>query len=153
MTKDQFLNKLDVSLKGLVFNERKDILQDYKEHFEIGLEEGKTEEEIAARLGSPSAIGKELLASYHIEKVRKDMTAGNILRAVWAVIGLGFFNLVIVLGPFFALVVIIFSLWSVALSFAVAPVMVLLKLLFHPSSFILFDLFLKSICKVINQVR
>ena len=62
------------------------------------------EEQIAGALGSPSQIAKEILATYHLEKVENTASAGNIMRAAWAVIGLGFFNLVIVLGPFIALV-------------------------------------------------
>src|SRR5690625_1514933 len=100
MNKEQFLTELDAALKYISAEERQDILQDFEEHFAVGREEGKTEEEIAAGLGSPRQIAKEMLASYHIEKVETTATTRNIFRAVWAVIGLGFFNLVIVLGPF-----------------------------------------------------
>ncbi len=92
MTKEQFLKQLQAGLKKLPQEERKDIIHDYEEHFFIGKEDGKTEEEIAKSLGSPQQITKELIASYHLEKVEKNRTTGNILRAVWAVIGLGFFN-------------------------------------------------------------
>ena len=34
-----------------------DILNDYEEHFRIGLENGKTEAEIAGSLGSPEELG------------------------------------------------------------------------------------------------
>ncbi|MGV3487460.1 MAG: HAAS signaling domain-containing protein [Tuberibacillus sp.] len=141
MTKDQFLSELDKGLRGLTFRERQDILLDYEEHFSIGLEEGKSEEEIAEKLGSPSQIAKEMMATYHLEKVDDRLTAGNIMRAVWAVIGLGFFNLVIVLGPFIALVAIIFSLWAVSLSFTLSPLMVIVDVVFHPGGFMLFNLF------------
>src|SRR5699024_924262 len=101
--KEQFLRSLDKSLKGLSSDERRDIMHDFEEHFAFGIEEGKTEKEIATSLGSPDKIAKELLAAYHLEKVETTATTGNMIRAVWAVIGLGFFNLVIVLGPFIAL--------------------------------------------------
>ena len=141
MTKEEFLNKLNEALRGLSLNERRDILQDYEEHFVIGLEEGKTEAEIAERLGSPSSIGKELLASYHIDRVEQSVTAGNILRAIWAVIGLGFFNLVIVLGPFIGLVGVICGLWVASLGFTVSPLLVIFDFLVHPGTFELFSLF------------
>ena len=76
--------------KRLSEKERADILKDYEEHFTFGLEEGKREEEIVASLGSPAQIAKELLADYHIEKVTTSATTGNVFRAIWAVIGLGF---------------------------------------------------------------
>ena len=141
MTKEQFLSELEKALKGLSSHERQDILLDYEEHFAIGLEEGHTEEDIARRLGPPNQIAKEMLANYHLEKVDHHLSAGNILRAVWAVIGLGFFNLVIVLGPFFALAAVIFSLWVVSVSFTLTPLMFLVNIAGYPSGFVLFHLF------------
>lgn len=109
MTKNKFLQQLNASLKRLSEKERTDILKDYEEHFTFGLEEGKSEEEIVASLGSPAQIAKELLADYHIEKVTASATTGNVFRAIWAVIGLGFFNLLIVLGPAITLAALIFQ--------------------------------------------
>ncbi len=75
--KIEFLQQLNASLKRLSEKERADILKDYEEHFTFGLEEGKSEEEIVASLGSPAQIAKELLADYHIEKVTTSATTGN----------------------------------------------------------------------------
>ncbi|MFC4401569.1 HAAS signaling domain-containing protein [Gracilibacillus xinjiangensis] len=141
MKKDKFLNKLDKALNKLPYNERKDIIQDFQEHFEVGRNDGKSEEEIAQSLGSPNQIAKELLAAYYVEKVENRSSAGNILRASWAVIGLGFFNLVIVLGPFIAIVGIIFSGWLMGGAFTVAPVLFLINVLLFPSSFNFTELF------------
>ncbi|MFD2043313.1 DUF1700 domain-containing protein [Ornithinibacillus salinisoli] len=141
MTKKQFMDRLNVALGKLPSDERNDILQDFEEHFVFGLEEGKTEEQIAESLGSPNQIAKELVASYHLDQVEGSITAGNILRAVWAVIGLGFFNLVIVLGPFIALVAIVFAGWACGISFIASPLFVLINISVAPGTFILFDLF------------
>lgn len=149
MNKEQFLKQLEPSLKRLSLDEREDILQDYKEHFAMGLKEGKTEEEIAASLGSPNQIAKELLASYHLGKVEGSMTTGNILRAIWAVIGLGFFNLVIVAGPFFALVGVIFAGWAVGVGFVASPLLVFFNSFINPGTFAFFDLFLSiTLCGI-----
>lgn len=141
MTRDKFLQQLNASLKGLSEKERSDILQDYKEHFTFGLEEGKTEEEIAASLGSPTQIAKELLADYHLEKVTASATVGNVFRAFWAVIGLGFFNLVLVLGPAIAIAAFIFAGWMLGISFVCSPLLVIIDAIVHPSAFQLFNLF------------
>ena len=141
MTKETFLKQLDSSLKRLPVEERQDILQDYEEHFANALADGKTEEEIAASLGSPNQIGKELLASHHLEKVETSMTTGNIVRAVWAVIGLGFFNLVIVAGPFFGLVGVLIAAWGVSAGFTVSPILMLINTIMYPQSFTIFELF------------
>ncbi|WML46451.1 HAAS domain-containing protein [Neobacillus sp. PS3-40] len=141
MTKEQFLKQLDSSLNRLSTAERQDILQDYKEHFDIGLESGKTEEQIASSLGSPTQIAKELLAEYHLEKVEAKANSVNIIRAVWAAIGLSFFNLVIVLGPFIGLVGVIFAGWVVGIAFICTPLLVLISAVMNPETFKFFDLF------------
>jgi uncharacterized membrane protein len=141
LTKEQFLKQLNSSLNRLSFDERQDILQDYEEHFSIGLEEGKTEEQIATSLGSPNQIAKELLAEYHLEKVEASANAANIIRAVWAAIGLGFFNLVIVLGPFIGLIGVVFAGWAAGIAFICTPLLVLISAVIHLSSFKFFDLF------------
>ncbi|KHD86797.1 HAAS signaling domain-containing protein [Heyndrickxia ginsengihumi] len=149
MGKEQFLKQLKSSLRKLSTEEREDILHDYEEHFTIGLSEGKTEEEIANSLGSPQQIAKEMLALYHMEKVETTVTPGNILRAVWAVIGLGFFNLVIVLGPFIALVGVLFAGWAASISFVVSPLIELVQGVLYPKAFNLFELFISlAICGV-----
>ena len=143
MNKEQFLKQLESSLKKLSVEERQDILQDYEEYFSIGIEKGKSEEEISTSLGQPKQIAKELLASYHIEMVEQTTSARNILRAVWAVIGLGFFNLLIVLAPFLTLVSIVISGWIVSAAFILSPLGILINLVI--GQFKMVDLFL-SLC-------
>lgn len=141
MTKKQFLNDLKAALRRLPDDECEEIIQDFMEHFTVGQEEGKSETEITSALGSPQQIGKEMLATYRLEQVETKHSAGNIFRAFWAVIGLGFFNLVIVLGPFIALVGILFSVWISGVAFIVSPLLVFLNVFIIPGSFELFDLF------------
>lgn len=141
MNKDQFLSKLNTSLKKLPAEERQDILQDFQEHFAVGIEKGKSEEEIITSLGSPEQIAKELVVAYRVEKVEKSTSAKNIVGALWAVIGLGFFNLIIVLGPFIALAAITLAGWIVAVSFIVSPFVVVINILIYPQIFAWFDLF------------
>src|SRR5690625_6688257 len=129
VNKEQFLRRLDQSLKRLPADERRDIIQDFEEHFIFGLEEGKPEEEIAASLGSPDKIAKELLASYHLEKVEATATTGNMFRAVWAVIGLGFFNLVIVVGPFIEIAGVVLAGWPSSVASIVVPLFELITAL------------------------
>jgi uncharacterized membrane protein len=141
LNKNQFIKKLTKGIKKLPKNEQQDIIQDFEEHFAAGMAEGKTETEIAAALGSPSQVAKELVANYRLERVQDTTNTGNILRAVWAVIGLGFFNIVIVLGPFIALVSLIAAGWIMGGAFIISPLLALVNLIFFPESFILFDLF------------
>ncbi|WP_231784076.1 DUF1700 domain-containing protein [Lentibacillus sp. JNUCC-1] len=98
------MREVETGLKTLNKHDQAEILQDFEEHFSNGLSEGKTEYQISAALGSPRHIAKEILAEFHMEKVKHNTSAGNMMRAVWAVFGLSMFNLIIVLGPFVALV-------------------------------------------------
>lgn len=61
MSKEQFLKELSSHLRKLPDEERKDILFDYEEHFQFGIEEGKNESDIIKGLGSPKVIAKNYL--------------------------------------------------------------------------------------------
>jgi uncharacterized membrane protein len=56
MNKYQFLNILSNGLIDFPDKERKDILYDYEEHFDVGLAQGKTEDQIINELGDPHSI-------------------------------------------------------------------------------------------------
>ena len=63
MRKNEFLTELRNGLDGRVSPaELEDILNDYRELFEEGLREGKTEEAICAEMGSPAQTVKLILA-------------------------------------------------------------------------------------------
>ncbi|KRG14904.1 HAAS signaling domain-containing protein [Lederbergia galactosidilytica] len=141
MNKREFLLELERYLRSLSTVEKNDILQDYEEHFTFGIEEGKSEEEISAALGSPKQLAREILADYHIEKMETSKSTGNVFRAVWSVIGLGFINLILVLGPFLTVVSLIFAGWILGISFTLSPILVLLNALFNIGTFEWFDLF------------
>lgn len=140
MNKKQFMDQLESLLKGISAEERKEILQDYEDHFTFAMEAGESEEQISASLGSPRQISKEILAAYHLEKAESSSTIGNLGRAVWAAFGLGFFNLVIVLGPAVALAGVVLAVWAVGITFTASPLLVLFNALIYPETFELFEL-------------
>lgn len=141
MNKEHFIKELCAATTRLPQNEQYDIIQDYEEYFALGQLDGKTEEQISNSLGSPKSIGKELSAMYQIEKAETNTTIGNVMRAMWTVVGLGFFNLLIVLGPFLVLASLILTGWVAGIGFIAAPFLVLLNLVIYPDIFELFDLF------------
>lgn len=141
MTKDQFLKQLNDALRKVSHDEREEIIRDFEEHFVIAYEEGKTDEEIIASLGSPQQIAKEMIASYHIEQMEEKTTTGNIIKATWAVIGLSFFNIVIVLAPFLTIIAFILSGWILSAAGIISPLLVFINPLFYPGTFEMFDLF------------
>lgn len=141
MTKKQYLMALETALRKLPADEREEMLQDFEEHFAIGSEEGKSETEITEALGSPQQIAKETIATYHLDQAESNATTGNIFRAVWAAVGLSFFNLVIVLGPFIAIVGIVSSGWIAGIAFIGSPLLLLINVIMYPNSFELVELF------------
>ena len=141
MNDKEFLRKLNEHIKPLSKEEREDILHDYEEHFAAAKEEGQKEEQIVEALGSPDKIGKEILAMYHITQAESETTTGNMLRAVWAGIGLSIFNVVVVLGPFIALAVVVFAGWIASLGLALSPLLLPVNMMVYPGTFIWSDVF------------
>ena len=56
MTRQEYISALKNALRALPEPDITDIAQDFEEHFEIGLSQGKTEHEIAAELGDPTVV-------------------------------------------------------------------------------------------------
>jgi len=132
MNKKEFLGRLSELIEDISEEEKKDILFDYEEHFRIGLEKGREEEEIAVSLGDPKVIAKQSRASCILKEAEKTTSASNIIRAIFAAVGLGFFNLVIVLGPAIGLLGIFVALFASAFAITISGVAVLFGALIGP---------------------
>ncbi len=132
MNKGEFLRRLSKALDNLPAVEKNDILFDYEEHFNIGMEAGRTEEEIAQSLGDPYILSKQINVNYMINKAEKTATAGNVLKAVLASVGLGFFNLVFVLGPFLGLVGVLIGIWGGSLGLTFSGIFLFIATIFRP---------------------
>jgi uncharacterized membrane protein len=114
------MNSLENSLAGFSTKDKDEIIYDYEEHFSIGLESGKSEDEICRELGDPDTIAKQYKISSTIERASAYPSTGNIFRAVIASIGLGLMNLIFVLGPFLAAAGVLFGLWIASCSIILA---------------------------------
>ncbi|TCS93087.1 DUF1700 domain-containing protein [Hazenella coriacea] len=133
MNKVEFMNALKQQLQKIPEQERAEILVDYEEHFRHGLENGRTEAEIARSLGSPKEIAKELITDYFLVQAKTKNSFPSLTRAIFASLGLGFLNLVFVLGPFIGLVGVMFSFYAVAVSLLVVPLASLASLIWVSS--------------------
>ncbi|WP_425447425.1 HAAS signaling domain-containing protein [Dethiothermospora halolimnae] len=98
MNKEKFLQSLSKELKDISKEEREDVLFDYREHFDIGLKDGRSEEEISKSLGNPKKIAKQIKVSSILEEASNNTSTRNIFKAILAVMGLSLLNLMIV-GP------------------------------------------------------
>lgn len=122
MNRTEFIQTLRNALHGIPEEELKDILYDYEEHFQIGLSKGKTEAEISKELGNPKNIAKSYKASFTISEAENNPSSKNLLKAIVAATALGFFNLIIVLGPFLAIVGLLVGLYGVSIGFVIGGI-------------------------------
>lgn len=102
MNQQEFLQALQLELDKISHIDKADkgnILKTHQELFRMGLEQGRTEEEIAASLGSPHAIARYYQAHHLITLAELESSFRNLIHAIKAVLKLGFANLVLVLGP------------------------------------------------------
>ena len=63
MTKYSFLNELDQLLSGLADDERREILEDYEEHFAFAKRADKSDAEVIELVGTPTEIASEILGN------------------------------------------------------------------------------------------
>lgn len=70
MSKEEFLKILDRRLQVINEKERKDIIDEYRTHIEMKMEEGKTEEEAIEDFGDIDELVNEILDAYKINTDR-----------------------------------------------------------------------------------
>jgi uncharacterized membrane protein len=132
MNKKEFINKLSSYLSGITAEEKQDVISDFEEHFKEGLAEGRTEEDIAEALGDPRVLANQFKASILVSQAEKTASPVNITRAVFATLGLGFFNLIFVLGPFVAIACVLIALFASAIAFTATGITVFFAAIFGP---------------------
>ena len=111
MNKKEYLEALSKLLRKLPKEDREDIISDYEEHFAIGLEKGRTEEEISKALGNPKNVAKQIKADNMVKIAQNKPSIGSIIGAILATMGLGLFNLIFVAIPVLVVAVIILILF------------------------------------------
>lgn len=131
MDKRGFMRELDYRLRDLPVSEKKDILQDYDDHFKIGEIDGKTEQDVILELDSPLTIAQNRLGDRQLVNDQARTPSyerkSNPFRSLFLLIMVIFFNLVFVVGPAIGLFAVWISGWAVSISFTLAPVLWLLS--------------------------
>jgi len=97
MTRQAFLARLREGLRGLPPSLIADITADYENHFAEGVAAGRTEDEVAAALGDPGRLARELRAEHGLKQWETQRSAASGAGAVFAVLGLGAIDLLILL--------------------------------------------------------
>ena len=82
MTRNEFLDALSRRLAGLPQSEIDDVMADYAQHFADGMAAGRSEAEIAAALGDPVRLARELRAEVGMRRWEEDRTPANFFAAM-----------------------------------------------------------------------
>jgi uncharacterized membrane protein len=117
MTRADFMARLRQGLVGLPMSTAAEIAADYELHFTDGAAAGRSEEEIAAALGDPARLARELRAEAGARRWTQEQNPSAAVGAVFGLIGLGALDIIIILPLFFSVV-------GTVLSFLVAGIAV-----------------------------
>lgn len=142
MNKETFMRELDLQLERIPEQDRHELLYDFEEHFEMGEQEGKTEEEITAELGNPKVIAKDMFMEYRITQAEADKSVKNISRAILATISLSFFNLIFVIGPVAGVAAAYVGLVAASIALIFTPIVWLGALVFDQTNSLLQPFFI-----------
>lgn len=131
MQRNEYLNSLRSYLKGLPENEIREILLDYEEHFAIGRDKGKTDEEIVLELGAPNEVAdsiRQTLGKEQDSSGKQPPSPGNTdgTRKLLILILLIGLNLVFVLGPFLGIVGFLFGIFAAGVGISIGGTAMLL---------------------------
>lgn len=136
MNKTEFLNTLNLSLSDFKEEERKDILYDYEEHFRIGEEKGKSEDELINELGDPNNIANQYRASSESESVKPGKQMNYEQRPIGISIMVAFamilFNLIFIIGPYLGLVGCLIGLFAGAIGITIGGAGIIIALVIWP---------------------
>jgi uncharacterized membrane protein len=89
MTRAEFITRLRRGLSGLPATTIADIVADHEAHFADAQAAGRTEAEVAAALGDPDRLARELRAEAGLKQWEEKKSPSNAMAAIIALIGLG----------------------------------------------------------------
>lgn len=130
---NEFLKMFSASLRHMRPDEKEDILQDFREHFEIGLASGKTESEIAEELGDPCQLAKMYSAEYATNKAVESNGVKDTLRMLGAIISYKIGGGLLIFALYFISLSVTLVLFATAIALIAAgvgcAVMIVLELI------------------------
>ncbi len=129
MNRAHFMAQLRDGLSGLHHTDINDILRDYESHFADGLADGRSEDEVAAALGEPSRLARELRAEAGFRRWEENRNAGNFVGVVLALLGLATIDFIILLPLLCIMAAIFFGLSVACLGLVVGGSFLLFNLL------------------------
>lgn len=125
MNRAEFLSRLRKGLVGLPVSTAEEIAADYEAHFDDGVAAGRTEAEVAAALGDPDRLARELKAEAGIKRWRQEQNPSSAAAAVFAVLGLGAVDILILLPILMGVIGTIFGFFIGAIGFFIGGAVML----------------------------
>jgi len=129
MNRTTFLTRLREGLSGMPEQEIDDVVADYAAHFSEGLAAGRSEDDVAAALGDPSRLARELRAEAGLRRWSERRNASNFIGALFAFVGLATVDLIILLPLLFVVGLVLFIFGVVVIALFVAGIGVVASLL------------------------
>jgi len=96
-TRDAFIARLRAGLRGLPAQSIAEIVADYETHFAEAASAGRSEEAVAQALGDPDRLARELRAEEGLKKWEEQRNPSGAAQAVFAVLGLGAIDILVLL--------------------------------------------------------
>jgi uncharacterized membrane protein len=115
MTRQEFLRRLRAGLVGLPTTTANEIAADYETHFDDGIAAGRSEAEVAAALGDPDRLARELRAEAGAQRWHQEKNPSAAAAAVFAVLGLGAIDILILLPILMGVVGALFGFFMAAI--------------------------------------
>jgi uncharacterized membrane protein len=147
MTKSEFLDALYSRLAGLPQSEIDDVMADYAQHFADGMAAGRSEAEIAAALGDPVRLARELRAEVGLRRWEEDRTPANFFAAMAGFLALIAVDFVFLLPLVAALMLFTLIMGIVLIALCGAGLALLAKLFSWEGLFVF-----KSIGRILSGV-
>jgi uncharacterized membrane protein len=116
MTRQAFMARLREGLRGLPPQAQADILADYETHFADGHAAGRSEADVAQALGDPGRLARELRAEAGLRRWEEDRNPSGAAAAVFALLGLGALDVLVMLPVIMAVGGTIFGFAVAALA-------------------------------------
>ncbi len=110
MKRDEFIGRLKAGLAGMPPDQGDDIIRDYESHFAEGTAQGRSEDDIAAALGDPTRLAKELRAEAGMRRWQESRNAASFVAALLAFLGLATFDVILLLPVLFVVLIVLFAL-------------------------------------------
>jgi uncharacterized membrane protein len=128
MNRIDFLRTLHDGLGGLPEQDIDEILSDYTAHFEEARAEGRSEEEVAAALGDPRRLARELRAETGLRHWENHRSLGNSAAALLALGGLAAVDILFLLPVLFAVMLTLLVIGLVVFVLGIVGIGLLLSL-------------------------